>query len=58
MSGTGRTGGGRGRLGSVLSNIAVALGCVLFLGGFGWGALVYKPYTVPTSSMTPTIDAA
>ncbi|WP_030381543.1 MULTISPECIES: signal peptidase I [unclassified Streptomyces] len=57
MSGTGRTGGGRGRFGSVLSNIAVALGCVLFLGGFGWGALVYKPYTVPTSSMTPTIDA-
>ncbi|MEU8457829.1 signal peptidase I [Streptomyces griseoaurantiacus] len=57
MSGTGRTGKGRGRLGSVLSNIAVALGCVLFLGGFAWGAVVYKPYTVPTSSMTPTIDA-
>ncbi|WP_405464077.1 signal peptidase I [Streptomyces jietaisiensis] len=57
MSGTGRTDKGRGRLGSVLSNIAVALGCVLFLGGFAWGAVVYKPYTVPTSSMTPTIDA-
>jgi signal peptidase I len=41
----------------VLSNIAVALGCVLFLGGFAWGAVLYKPYTVPTSSMTPTIDA-
>ena len=57
MSGTGRTGGSRGRLGGVLSNIAVALGCVLFLGGFAWGAVVYKPYTVPTGSMTPTIDA-
>jgi len=57
MSGTGRTGGDRGRLGSVLSNIAVALGCVLFLGGFAWGAVAYKPYTVPTSSMTPTIHA-
>ena len=31
--------------------------CVLFLGGFAWGAVVYRPYTVPTSSMTPTIDA-
>jgi signal peptidase I len=39
-----------------LSGLAVALGLVLFLGGFGWGAVVYRPYTVPTSSMTPTID--
>ncbi|MFF7476494.1 signal peptidase I [Streptomyces sp. NPDC008092] len=45
------------RLGQRLSGIAVALGIVLFLGGFGWGAVVYRPYTVPTSSMTPTIDA-
>jgi signal peptidase I len=46
-----------GRLGSRLSNIAVALGCVLFLGGFAWAAVLYRPYTVPTGSMTPTIDA-
>jgi signal peptidase I len=45
------------RTGQRLSGIAVALGIVLFLGGFGWGALVYRPYTVPTTSMTPTIDA-
>lgn len=57
MSTTGRTDEGRGRLGSTLSGLAVALGCVLFLGGFAWGAIVYKPYTVPTASMTPTIDA-
>ncbi|MGV9246928.1 signal peptidase I [Streptomyces sp. NPDC003710] len=60
MSGTGRTGRteeGRGRLGSTLSGLAVALGCVLFLGGFVWGAIVYKPYTVPTDSMSPTIVA-
>ncbi|WP_455359274.1 signal peptidase I [Streptomyces sp. SYSU K21746] len=57
MSGTGRTGGGRGRLGSVLSGLAVAVGCVLFLGGFVWGAIVYQPYTVPTDSMTPTVNA-
>ncbi|MET9595742.1 signal peptidase I [Streptomyces sp. NPDC006516] len=57
MSGTGRRDDGRGRLGSVLSNLAVAVGCVLFLGAFAWGAVVYKPYTVPTGSMTPTVNA-
>lgn len=57
MSGTRRTDEGNGRLGGVLSGLAVALGCVLFLGGFVWGAFVYRPYTVPTGSMTPTIDA-
>ncbi|MGY0018989.1 signal peptidase I [Streptomyces sp. YJ-C3] len=57
MSRTRRTDEGHGRVGSVLSGIAVALGCVLFLGGFVWGAIVYQPYTVPTDSMTPTIGA-
>jgi signal peptidase I len=63
MSGTGRTGGngrtnsGHGRLGSVLSGLVVAVGCVLFLGGFVWGAVEYRPYTVPTESMTPTVKA-
>jgi signal peptidase I len=45
-----------GRIGQRLSGLAVALGLVLFLGGFAWGAVVYRPYTVPTSSMSPTID--
>ncbi|MEU7582921.1 signal peptidase I [Streptomyces sp. NPDC041068] len=57
MSRTQRTDEGRGRLGSVLSGVAVALGCVLFLGGFVWGAVLYQPYTVPTGSMTPTIGS-
>ncbi|MGP4045313.1 signal peptidase I [Streptomyces sp. 2A115] len=57
MSGTRRTDEGHGRLGSTLSGLAVALGCVLFLGGFAWGAIVYQPYTVPTDSMSPTIAA-
>jgi signal peptidase I len=35
----------------------VILGCVLFLGGFAWGVLEYRPYSVPTQSMTPTVDA-
>ncbi|MFJ8585468.1 signal peptidase I [Streptomyces sp. NPDC093595] len=55
MSGTQRTDDGRGRLGSALSGLAVAVGCVLFLGGFVWGAVQYQPYTVPTNSMSPTV---
>ncbi|MFF3254870.1 signal peptidase I [Actinacidiphila glaucinigra] len=55
---TGRASGqGGGRIGRIASGLAVALGCVLFLGGFVWAALVYRPYTVPTGSMTPTVDA-
>ncbi|WP_306190340.1 signal peptidase I [Streptomyces sp. MK5] len=52
--GTG-TGPAGGRTGQRLSGLAVALGLVLFLGGFAWAAVIYRPYTVPTSSMTPTI---
>lgn len=48
-------GAGGSRLGAVLSGLAVAVGCVLFLGGFAWGAVLYKPYSVPTDSMSPTI---
>jgi signal peptidase I len=51
----GRPGARGGGPGGVLSGLAVALGCLLFLGGFGWGVVVYKPYTVPTDSMAPTI---
>ncbi|MFF8647549.1 signal peptidase I [Streptomyces griseoluteus] len=47
----------KGGLGGKLSGVAVALGLLLFLAGFGWAAVSYRPYTVPTSSMTPTIDA-
>ncbi|MFI2208179.1 signal peptidase I [Streptomyces sp. NPDC020141] len=54
--GSGSGDDGRGRLGSTLSGLAVAVGSLLFLGGFGWGALVYQPYTVPTDSMTPTVS--
>ncbi|MCT9093687.1 signal peptidase I [Streptomyces sp. ASQP_92] len=58
MSGNGLDQDGHGRgLGSVLSGLAVAVGCVLFLGGFAWGAVQYKPYTVPTQSMEPTVQA-
>ncbi|MEV6330926.1 signal peptidase I [Streptomyces sp. NPDC051909] len=53
---TSRTKDGRGRLGSVLSGLAVAVGFVLFLGGFVAGAVLYQPYTVPSDSMTPTLE--
>ncbi|MFG2870004.1 signal peptidase I [Streptomyces sp. NPDC048338] len=56
MSGTIRTDGGHGRLGRTLSGLAVAVGCLLFLGGFAWGAVLYAPYTIPTDSMTPTVN--
>ncbi|NJQ02295.1 signal peptidase I [Streptomyces zingiberis] len=49
-----RAGGTPGR---AVSGIAVALGCVLFLGGFAWAALLYRPYAVPTDSMEPTVAA-
>lgn len=54
MSAAGRT---EGRVGRALSGIAVALGCVLFLGGFVLAAFLYQPYLVPTDSMSPTIAA-
>ncbi|WP_030195164.1 signal peptidase I [Streptomyces sp. NRRL S-87] len=54
MGGNGRK-DGRGGLGNVLSGLAVAVGFVLFLGGFAVGALLYQPYTVPTDSMVPTV---
>lgn len=56
-SGATNSGPAGSRTGQRLSGLAVALGLVLFLGGFAWGAVVYRPYTVPTTSMTPTIDA-
>ncbi|MFI8195859.1 signal peptidase I [Streptomyces sp. NPDC085942] len=56
MSGTGNKQDGRGRFGAMVSGLAVAVGCVLFLGGFAWAAVVYQPYTIPTDSMSPTVE--
>lgn len=57
MSRTARKNNGHGRLANLVSGVVVAVGCVLFLGGFAWGAIEYQPYTVPTGSMTPTVHA-
>ncbi|NJQ04562.1 signal peptidase I [Streptomyces lonarensis] len=48
---------GRGRLGRLFANLIVAVGCVLFLGGFVMAAFLYQPYLVPTDSMAPTVSA-
>lgn len=50
----GRAGTRRGR---ALAGVALALGLVLFLGGFVLGAVLYQPYAVPTDSMAPTVSA-
>ncbi|SCK36710.1 signal peptidase I [Streptomyces sp. WMMB 714] len=57
MGNAGPTDTSHGRLGHVLSGLVVAVGCVLFLGAFAWGAVLYQPYTVPTNSMNPTVKA-
>lgn len=49
--------GGRRRRGEFLSGAAVAVGCLLFLGGFVVAAVLYQPYAVPTDSMAPTVSA-
>ncbi|MDH6136984.1 signal peptidase I [Kitasatospora sp. MAA4] len=43
------------RAGAVLQGVALAVGLVLLLGGFGLIAVDYRPYSVPTGSMEPTI---
>jgi signal peptidase I len=45
------------RRGRALAGAALAVGLVLFLGGFALGAVLYQPYAVPTDSMAPTVSA-
>lgn len=49
-----RAGSRRGR---VLAGAVLAVGLVLFLGGFAVSAVVYRPYLVPTDSMAPVVAA-
>ncbi|MFF4652387.1 signal peptidase I [Streptomyces sp. NPDC001380] len=43
------------RLSAVLQGVVIALGLVLMVGGFGVVAVGYRPYSVPTDSMEPTV---
>ncbi|WP_344442337.1 signal peptidase I [Kitasatospora nipponensis] len=46
-----------GRLGGVLQAVLLVVGLGLLVGGFGLAAVDYRPYSVPTGSMAPTIAA-
>ncbi|MFJ3215331.1 signal peptidase I [Kitasatospora sp. NPDC086801] len=43
------------RLAAVLQGVAIALGLVLMIGGFALIAIDYRPYNIPTASMSPTL---
>jgi signal peptidase I len=49
--------GNRRSLGGILQGIGIAVGLIAMLGGFALLAVQYRPYTVPTQSMEPTIMA-
>ena len=48
--------GSRRSPGGILQGIGIAVGLIALLGGFAVLASQYRPYTVPTSSMEPTIQ--
>ncbi len=46
----------RRSVGSLLQGMAIGLGFVMLVAGFGVIAVEYRPYRVPTASMTPTLE--
>ncbi|AUG79873.1 Putative signal peptidase I [Kitasatospora sp. MMS16-BH015] len=49
------TGAGR-RVAGLVQGLVIGLGFVLMVGGFAVIALNYRPYKVPTNSMSPTVN--
>lgn len=47
----------RRSVGSIVQGVVIALGFVMLVGGFGTLALQYRPYRIPTASMSPTLKA-
>ncbi|MEV7217122.1 signal peptidase I [Kitasatospora cineracea] len=47
----------RRNAGSIVQGAVIALGFVMLVGGFGTLALQYRPYRIPTGSMSPTLEA-
>ncbi|WP_371479364.1 signal peptidase I [Kitasatospora sp. NBC_00315] len=41
---------------SIVQGVAIGLGLVLMLGGFALIAVDYRPYRIPSASMTPTLQ--
>ncbi|QKW21754.1 signal peptidase I [Kitasatospora sp. NA04385] len=55
---TAHTGAGPARrrsAGSIVQGVAIALGFVMLVGGFAVLALQYRPYRIPSGSMSPTL---
>ena len=51
-----RAPGQQRRAGSIVQGVAIALGMVLMCGGFGLIAVDYRPYRIPSASMSPTLE--
>lgn len=47
----------RRRAAAVVQGVAIALGLLLLLGGFAVLAIDYRPYRIPTASMSPTLQS-
>ncbi|MEU2627601.1 signal peptidase I [Kitasatospora sp. NPDC007106] len=45
----------RRSIASLLQGVAIAVGFAMLVGGFAYLALQYRPYRIPTTSMTPTL---
>ncbi|RKE21373.1 signal peptidase I [Streptomyces sp. TLI_171] len=57
---TPRTEAGAGRrrsAASIVQGVVIAIGFVMLVGGFAVLALQYRPYKIPTGSMSPTLEA-
>ncbi|WP_431680713.1 signal peptidase I [Kitasatospora sp. KL5] len=46
----------RRNIASALQGVAIAVGFAMLVGGFGLIALQYRPYRIPTTSMSPTLQ--
>ncbi|WP_282202636.1 signal peptidase I [Kitasatospora fiedleri] len=57
---TPRTGAGPARrrnTASIVQGVVIALGFAMLVGGFGMLAVEYRPYRIPTGSMSPTLES-
>ncbi|WP_246192808.1 signal peptidase I [Kitasatospora atroaurantiaca] len=47
----------RRSMASIVQGVAIALGFVMLVGGFGVIATGYRPFLIPTASMSPTLES-
>ncbi|KDN83091.1 signal peptidase I [Kitasatospora cheerisanensis] len=48
---------GRRSPASIVQGLVIAIGFVMLVGGFGVLAVQYRPYKIPTGSMSPTLES-